>query len=408
MKGQKPRHGMVDPRGLIAPILVAQLCSCAPAEPADVQKLRRSLVAGTLDPGDPAVVGIGGQRTGCSQLLDLHCTGTLIAPRVVLTAAHCVLRSPLGSSLEILIGGANDSPAASVVRVSQAKVHPEYRDSGDPADLAVLLLESAVDPSTAVPALLDTSDRAGLLAGKKVRLVGFGTTGPRSEPPGRKRMGTAVVTMVQDDVFGIAPSPAMSCQGDSGGPVFAEDAGQEFLVGVSSYGDPGCIEYGINVRVDRFAREFIAPWIAVAAQTPEEPPRAATAGEAAALCVAPCTQASTCPAGMVCMQSPSPDGLAARCTVPGLLAGNLGAECERDDQCEERCVRLLSSRGAGACRCYRECDPSAASGCAIVRPKQSNTGNTLRSLLAALGFLLVFSTAFFRQEIRMVLRGIPR
>ena len=45
-----------------------------------------AIVGGEEDPGDPAVVAIYAASSAGSAL----CTGEVIAPRVVLTAAHCI------------------------------------------------------------------------------------------------------------------------------------------------------------------------------------------------------------------------------------------------------------------------------------------------------------------------------
>ena len=341
-------------------LLLGLLAACSPGvDPAGPSAATTAaIVTGTLDTGDPAVVGIGVRRVSCGAPLSVHCTGTLIAPRLVLTAAHCVLDPRLGGALEVLFGSDVTAPAAVFRRVTQVATHPDYRDDGDPEDLAVLVLAEAA-PVPPVP--LNTSPLDSTLVNQSVRLVGFGQTNPGGAPPGTKRSGTATVSELQNALFRIVPGPSLTCQGDSGGPLFGPEGGQqggnEVLIGVTSNGDPGCAVYGLNVRVDAFARDFIMPWIAMTSMSSPPPP---VDGPIAAtnICASPCMSDADCPYGLVCQPSPTPEGLAPRCVVPGLLAGDLDAVCTGDAQCSERCVRVRPENGPEACRCYRACSPS--------------------------------------------------
>lgn len=363
------------------------LAACAPAsrseeDPAPAANAR-AIVDGTLDSGDPAVVAIGARRIGCGDVLGVRCTGTLIAPRLVLSAAHCVKDPRLGSDLEVLFGSDASAPDVRVLRVTAVHTHPDFQADGDAADLAVLVL---ADTAPVPPVSLGSESLAGAV-GRSVRIVGFGQTRASGEPPRTKRTGTARISEVHDALFLIAPGPSLSCRGDSGGPLFASESGREVLIGVTSTGDPGCATYGRNVRVDAFTRDFITPWIA-RANMPALPPRSETRLDGSALCSAPCAADVDCPSGLVCQLVPTDQELAPRCVIPGLLAGDLTDSCASDSQCGnqengDRCVRVSPD----SCSCLRPCSaPSGEGGCGVTRGTSAfGTGSVL-----LLSFLLLF------------------
>ena len=348
-------------------ILLAASCTAGGAGEQPRAVGTSAIVSGSTDTQDPAVVGIGVRRVDCDARLAVHCTGMLIAPRLVLTAAHCT-EAPLGSNLEVLFGSDVTDPAAVISRVTEVQVHPEYPTVGGAADLALLVL---ADYAPAAPVALNATALDDTWLGRSVRLVGFGQTQPSGEPPETKRTGTATISALQSAELRIVPGPSLSCHGDSGGPLFATINGRELVVGVTTTGDPGCATYGRNVRVDAFLNDFILPGIARAATSDPIP---ATDGPLATapLCTADCAHDADCPAGLRCQLGPTTQGLAARCVIPGLLAGALSSACTSATQCTQRCVRLRAAQTPQACRCYEACatetpPPAEDSGCNLGR-----------------------------------------
>lgn len=363
-----PRHRRRTDRRFALLGLGLLACGAPRGQPSPA-RAAAAIVAGSDDSLDPGVVGIGIRRVRCDATLAVHCTGTLVAARIVLTAAHCVSPPAAASNLEVLFGSDAASLTAVVRRVAAVQLHPDYHADGDLADLALLILN---DNAPVAPVALNTAALDASWTGQRVRLVGFGQSDPSGAPPGTKRTGAATISEVGTTQFRIVPGPALSCHGDSGGPIFAAGSGGgEVLLGVTATGDPGCAAYGQNVRVDAFSRDFIEPWISRisgAAPPPPMPPLSANA----LLCTAPCTTDADCPDGLSCQTGPTGEGLAPRCVVPGLLAGALAEVCTSDAQCRDGCVRIRADNSAESCRCYQSCaddspsdSPQAGQGCSL-------------------------------------------
>jgi Trypsin len=354
------------PRGipLILSLALWSLGACAPtpSTPPTSGTRADTVVSGTEAPDDVAVVALLARRARCTgEPLTLLCTGALIAPDVVLTAAHCLEIFGTDGAYEVFLGTTllpEPEPGGRFVRVARAVRHPGYDRTSHAYDAALLRLARPVGES---PLPLPEPGRAPLEPGLPARVVGFGDTKDASAPAGQRRQGSLRVTQVEAGAFRAGPAPAMSCVGDSGGPVLVRGVeGREVLVGVTASGDVACREEAFNVRVDALLEDFIHPFLA----TRLEPQGAVLPLES--LCTAACTSDAQCPAGLAC-ESVS-EGGAARCLQPALQEGDYGAGCSEDTQCGAGsvCARL-EPEGEDACRCFTPCTvaplPAEASGC---------------------------------------------
>ena len=331
---------------------------CVPTEePSRPVAVAQRVVNGTDAPGDAAVVALVARRTRCTgDPLTLLCSGALIAPDVVLTAAHCLnIFGPEGP-YEIFFGAQLlPEPQGRFVRAAGAVRHPDYEPQTHAFDVALLRLATPVD----VPPLALPEASLSLAQGTPARVLGFGDTKDVNAPAGRRRQGTLSVLEVSASAFRAGPAPGMSCVGDSGGPVLVNIGEREVLAGITVSGDVACRTEAVNVRVDVLRDAFLQPFLSEP-YTPAAPTLAP-----GNLCREACTRDADCPSGLTCDFAEDPSG---RCLLPALQGGDYGASCLEDAACGAGglCARL-EPEGDGACRCFTPCGsppPPDAGGCA--------------------------------------------
>ncbi len=178
------------------------------------------------------------------------CTGALIAPDLVLTAAHCLFDKVSGApvdpeEIEFLAGWRNGQ-ANAVRRVSQAIAHPDYRDEAGERrksvgfDLALLRLVSPIRKASVEPFETDDRPRKGSLVG----VVSYARE--RSENPS-----------LQEECKVLARRSGMlvlSCDvdfGSSGAPVFSfdEDGKARIVSVISAKADIDGREVALGTRL---------------------------------------------------------------------------------------------------------------------------------------------------------------
>ena len=213
------------------------------------------VVGGTTAPDGkwPDAVAVLGSKGSC--------TGTLVAPDVVITAGHCSEIDP-----SIVIANTTDyTSGGQQVDVASTTAYPDWQHT---YDVSVIVLAHPVTGVT--PRKVGTSCTFGeLRSAMAVHLVGFGLTAEDGTGD-NTRLNEAMAPVVDPDCShgdgchaAVAPGGEFvaggdgtdSCFGDSGGPVYFDTERGTVVIGAVSRGVDGaampCGGGGIYVRTDK-------------------------------------------------------------------------------------------------------------------------------------------------------------
>jgi secreted trypsin-like serine protease len=201
----------------------------------------------------------------------VYCTGTLISPTVLLTAAHCDISSDIGTDVACV--------TFDVTLTDTSKLYcgtfiasPYYTQSQkDPNDLAVIVFDKAIRGITPATVVQEVGylDDYGLDQSTQFLSVGYGGTeftnapgGPTAQYTDTRMYATGTFNALGPGYIRIsqnrATGSAGTCYGDSGGPQFLDGV----LVSITVTGDVLCKSTNVVQRLDtELAQAFLQLYV---------------------------------------------------------------------------------------------------------------------------------------------------
>lgn len=289
---------------VVISLALLSLFSCAPKTATQNAEIKKSSIINgfKLKDGDALAMS----TVSVYNVKDNYiCTGTLIAPNIVLSAAHCAPEKAsnskiiFGTDVDFILNARElDVKQEYMLSVTDFKVSTKWDPNNetieiDTGDIAVFKFKGNL-PAGYKPAVF-LKDESLLKIGNMVTVAGYGVddvdTSKQINPKKYKDLEDAIamgevyceddlqgrhekcykVEMTGDGILRQTEAPiafiheteirlnetkAGTCSGDSGGPAYIKKDGEYFFFGVTSRGSALCDEVGVYTNA-----LYYLPWI---------------------------------------------------------------------------------------------------------------------------------------------------
>ncbi len=197
-----------------------------------------------------------------------ECAGTVIAPRLVLTAAHCLENTETGvpndpTGYRVVTGDVNRNASdRQLLTVSEIRIDPLFDPEKAQFDAGLLVLNTPTSAASIALAQPGQPEEAG----EEAAIAGWGRLYPGEKGPAPRRLQAAVSNVADPEMCSffrnfdsahelcIEGGAVAICDGDSGGPLITHDID----IGIASYGprERDCEYPEVYTRV-----ASIEPWV---------------------------------------------------------------------------------------------------------------------------------------------------
>ncbi|MEM1008039.1 MAG: trypsin-like serine protease, partial [Myxococcota bacterium] len=357
----------------------------------------------------------------------IFCTGTLIAPRVVLSAAHCNENFTRPGRFEFRIDiPINEHRFRKVYReidTQASAIHPQYNRRSVNNDISVVILKQPILEIESIDIHRQTVDRTWI--GRNLLFMGYGLLDIANSISAKRKYSTVMAIGSVDEqqprpkpnTIGYKGDDTSVCRGDSGGPALYLKDGIPYVLAVTSHGtsmdcdntsysyrtDPyvswiqgfvdkysvcstvlgcgACAECNAQKRCTRKPRSSIAPSDCKPCASHQEcgdDGLCVTVGSGKR-CVSRCKRQNCCALGHFCSEGFGGE----RYCLPSSMechpvACDKDSECSAGEECrEQRCQIRLPKRQASLCQACQKSTECGRDGVCINPEKK--TGHCLQS-----------------------------